>query len=35
MNLATHLDFLVYNRISKKPVQVIEVDWIAKGKMYI
>lgn len=26
MNPATHLDFLVYNRISKKPVLVIEVD---------
>ena len=26
MNPATHLDFLVYNRIGKKPVLVIEVD---------
>lgn len=26
MNPATHLDFLIYNRISKKPVLVIEVD---------
>ncbi|MBS5365037.1 MAG: AAA family ATPase [Clostridium sp.] len=26
MNLATHLDFLIYNRISKKPVLAIEVD---------
>ncbi|MED9903507.1 MAG: AAA domain-containing protein [Lachnospiraceae bacterium] len=26
MNPATHLDFLVYNRISKKPVLAIEVD---------
>ena len=26
MNPATHLDFLLYNRISKKPVLAIEVD---------
>ncbi len=26
MNPATHVDFLIYNRISKKPVLVIEVD---------
>ena len=26
MNPATHLDFLIYNRISKKPVLAIEVD---------
>lgn len=26
MNSATHLDFLIYNRISKKPVLAIEVD---------
>lgn len=26
MNLATHIDFLLYNRISKKPVLAIEVD---------
>ena len=26
MNPATHLDFLIYNRIGKKPVLVIEVD---------
>ncbi len=26
MNPATHLDFLIYNRISKKPVMAIEVD---------
>lgn len=26
MNLATHLDFLIYNRISKKPVLAVEVD---------
>lgn len=26
MNPSTHLDFLVYNRISKKPVLAIEVD---------
>jgi hypothetical protein len=26
MNTATHLDFLIYNRISKKPVLAIEVD---------
>lgn len=26
MNNATHLDFLVYNRISKKPVLAVEVD---------
>lgn len=26
MNLATHLDFLLYNRIGKKPVLAIEVD---------
>lgn len=26
MNPATHLDFLIYNRISKKPVLTIEVD---------
>ena len=26
MNSLTHLDFLIYNRISKKPVLAIEVD---------
>lgn len=26
MNPATHLDFMIYNRISKKPVLVVEVD---------
>ncbi len=26
MNPATHLDFLIYNRIDKKPVLAIEVD---------
>lgn len=26
MNPATHLDFLIYNRISKKPILAIEVD---------
>lgn len=26
MNTATHLDFLIYHRISKKPVLAIEVD---------
>ena len=26
MNMATHLDFLIYNRIGKKPVLAIEVD---------
>ena len=26
MNTATHLDFLIYNRISKEPVLAIEVD---------
>ena len=26
MNPATHIDFLLYNRIGKKPVLVIEVD---------
>lgn len=26
MNPATHVDFLIYNRISKKPVLVVEVD---------
>lgn len=26
MNTATHVDFLIYNRISKKPVLAIEVD---------
>ena len=26
MNSATHLDFLIYNRISKKPVLAVEVD---------
>ena len=26
MNSATHIDFLLYNRISKKPVLAIEVD---------
>lgn len=26
MNSATHLDFLIYNRIGKKPVLAIEVD---------
>ena len=25
-NLSTHLDFLIYNRISKKPVLAVEVD---------
>lgn len=26
VNPATHLDFIIYNRISKKPVLAIEVD---------
>lgn len=26
MNTATHLDFLIYNQITKKPVLTIEVD---------
>lgn len=26
MNTATHIDFLIYNRISKKPILAIEVD---------
>lgn len=26
MNTATHVDFLIYNRISKKPVLAVEVD---------
>lgn len=26
MNPAVHLDFLIYNRISKKPVLAVEVD---------
>ena len=26
MNPATHLDFLIYNRIGKKPMLAIEVD---------
>jgi very-short-patch-repair endonuclease len=26
MNSATHLDFLIYNRVSKKPILAIEVD---------
>lgn len=26
MNIATHLDFLIFNRISKKPILAIEVD---------
>ena len=26
MNPATHLDFLIFNRISKQPVLVVEVD---------
>ena len=26
MNPATHVDFLIYNRVSKKPVLAIEVD---------
>lgn len=33
INPATHLDFLLYNRIGKKPVLAIEVDeysWIRK-----
>ena len=30
MNPATHLDFLIYNRISKRPILAIEVD----GFMY-
>lgn len=32
MNPATHIDFLVYNRISKKPVLAIEVDGYAYHK---
>ena len=32
MNPATHLDFLIYNRISKKPVLVVEVDGYAFHK---
>lgn len=26
MNPATHIDFLIYNRISKKPVMALEID---------
>ena len=26
MNHATHLDFLIYNRITKKPILAVEVD---------
>lgn len=26
MNTATHVDFLIYSKISKKPILVIEVD---------
>ena len=26
MNNSTHLDFLIYNRVSKKPILAIEVD---------
>jgi len=26
MNPATHLDFLIYNRLSKRPVLIVEVD---------
>ena len=32
MHPATHLDFLIYNRISKKPVLAIEVDGYAYHK---
>lgn len=32
MNPATHLDFLIYNRISKKPVVAIEIDGYAYHK---
>ena len=32
MNPATHIDFLLYNRISKKPVLAIEVDGYAYHK---
>ncbi len=32
MNPATHIDFLIYNRISKKPVLAIEVDGYAFHK---
>lgn len=32
MNPATHLDFLIYNRISKKPVLAVEVDGYAFHK---
>lgn len=32
MNPATHLDFLIYNRISKKPVLAVEVDGYAYHK---
>jgi len=37
MNIATHIDFLIYNRISKKPVLAIEVDGFsfhAKGSKH-
>ncbi len=32
MNPATHLDFLIYNRVSKKPVLAVEVDGYAYHK---
>ena len=32
MNPATHLDFLIYNRVSKKPVIAVEVDGYAYHK---
>lgn len=34
MNTATHLDFLIYNRIGKKPVLAIEVDGYEYHKEY-
>lgn len=34
MNTATHLDFLIYNRIGKKPVLAIEVDGYEYHKKY-
>jgi hypothetical protein len=33
MNTATHIDFLIYNRISKKPVLAIEVDGFHNHKI--
>jgi kynurenine formamidase len=35
MNTATHLDFLIYNKINKKPVLTIEVDGFHYHKILI